>query len=145
MTTERVAVKVRPMRQSDLAWILSSWLGSYHHNARSTVVQSMPSGEFKQRWHRVAEALIARSSVLVACADPDDNLICGWLCSEPGVLHYVHVKQCFQRFGIARTLLEAAGFSPAKPALFSHRTTDSDRCPLPEQWRSAPWLTIGIR
>jgi hypothetical protein len=44
--------------------------------------------------------------------DPgDSNFIWGWACTEPGVLHYVYVRQSSREQGVARLLVADAGLS----------------------------------
>lgn len=102
-------VRIRPMRDSDLNFVRSSWLKSY----RRTVPDVLNDVYFRLHWE-VAMGLLDRPGVrsLVACSSADDDQLIGWACGEPGaggkgraLAHYCYVKHTFRGMGIARQLV----------------------------------------
>lgn len=116
---------VRPARRSDAAFVASSWLRSYRD---APAVVAVPSRTYFYWQHRVVEALLARSAVLVACSPDDPDTIVGWACAEAMegalVLHYVYVKHDFRRYGVARALVRALQEAePGSGQLFATHAT----------------------
>lgn len=63
--------------------------------------------------------LAQESTVTLVAVLPDDpSIILGYLVYEPGILHYVFVKEAFTRIGIARSLYDRAGL----PMTCTHKT-----------------------
>ncbi len=145
MTALLDLITVREMREEDKPFVLSSWLKSHRAHC------GWASSEDFFRVHReVAEGLMARGRVLVACQKDDPEAIVGWLCSEVGTsltVHYAYVKRAFRRCGVARTLIVLSN-PQAKAVLASHK-------PVPELadkltslgWRINPAMAfyLGIR
>jgi hypothetical protein len=108
---------------TDEAWIFSSWLKCLQLDSKSS--QHMRRRTFFTRHHQVIEAIFRRPDVCVTIAAPrgDQLTILGYCVSEPrhGVLHWVHVKDGFRRFGIATTLITSA-LGASREVRYSHRT-----------------------
>lgn len=138
-----MSVLIHPATTEDLVWVRCSWLASYRDHTAHRMVRSMPGCEYSQRWRRVIAAMLESCSTMVASHSQAPDTVLGWVCYEPGRLHYVHVRREVQRKHIARDLVDAAGFDATRPLLYSHRTTCSDLIPMPAHWEWAPWLVIG--
>lgn len=135
--TELPEVVFREARDSDTAFLISSWLRSF---AASKLALMADSDAYFQGYKLLVEAALSRSRVLVACQKADPDAIVGWVAVEPGDvprLHYVYVKHPFRRFGVARRLL-----SPLleKPCVYTHETPVLRRLTVPSQWTYNPFL-----
>ena len=124
------------MRETDRAYIEESWLNSHKSSARA-----QDAGEAYIREHkRTIRALIARSTVRVACLADDDDAILGfavWEVAPIPVLHYVFVRQAGRRTGIASALV---GELAALVCEYSHRPARSNGVMvLPRLWRYNPY------
>ena len=79
--------------------------------------------------------LLPKCTLLGAC-DPDDlDVILGYICYEPDVLHFVYVKGGFRRMGIGSRLLREAGIDISEDVIVSHRTEHLFKC-----WPEVKWL-----
>ena len=82
--------------------------------------------------------LLPKCTLLAAC-DPDDlDVILGYVCYEPDVLHFVYVKGGFRRLGIGNRLMDEAGHLREmrdSPVVVSHRTEHLFKC-----WPEVKWL-----
>ena len=129
---------LRPMRESDRHLVLSSWLRSYAGrslDARDYTGEAR--GAFSVDYVPVIRALLGRSRVIVACLTDEPDAIVGWMAWEADTLHYVLVKPRWRQLGIARWML--ADFAEM-PVVFTHRTGDALRCPVPKGWVYRRWL-----
>ena len=106
---------IRPARQTDLPFVLNSWLRNYHEHGDGA--RHVPNEVFfsDAGHHGVVTSLLATSTTLIACLPDDDDAICGWCCAEAyddgrGVLHFVYVKAPYRRMGVGQTLLRSVGF-----------------------------------
>jgi hypothetical protein len=75
---------------------------------------------FWQGHEKIVHRLLERCQTVVAEAEGPNGVpvIVGFVCYEPGVLHYILSRRGFQRMGIARDLL--GGFLGQRDILFSH-------------------------
>lgn len=135
-------MKLRPMLDTDRALVINSWVRSYSEQsseARAYVGKAM--GLFGRDYARVVVDLLARSQVIIACLADNPDSVVGWMCWEGEVLHYVLVKQGFdadwRRLGVARWMLQDFA---SMPVVYTHRTGDAMRCPVPRGWTYRRWL-----
>lgn len=110
---ERVRFAVRPVRPSDGPFIYNSFLESYRESDHT---DGIPNGAFydvhKQEW----AAVMAQFTVLVAHPETDDDEIAGWIASRGRTVAWIYTKKRpWRRTGVARLLLETAGFMPGRP------------------------------
>jgi GNAT superfamily N-acetyltransferase len=84
---------VREARQSDLAFVTSSWKESFLARARALITREILRA-------------IDRGRVLVACDKLDEDALVGFAAFGDDELHYVYVKEAFRKEGAARDLLE---------------------------------------
>lgn len=134
--TELPEVVLREARDSDKAFLISSWLRSF---AASKLALLADSDAYFQGYRPLVEAALSRSRVLVACQKADPDAIVGWVAVEPGDvprLHYVYVKHPFRRFGIAKRLV-----APLLGAAvtYTHETPVLRRLTVPKGWRYNPF------
>lgn len=135
MSAPPIELELRPMRESDRNYILSSWLRSYAGkglDARDYAEHS----RFYLDYAPVVRALCERSQVIVACMPDASDVVIGWMAIEGDALHYVCVKPRWRRLGVARWMLQDYARSPA---VFTHRTTDAMRCRIPAAWEYRRW------
>ena len=99
---------IRRARPSDAGFLVSSWLKSYQ--AVCTAAEKRSGYAIAQR--EVIACLLETSTVLIATAEDDDDVLYGWVCCEMshGALHvhYIYVKAVYRRARVARSLFEAA-------------------------------------
>lgn len=90
----------------DICFIYSTWLKSY----RTGSGLGLASGKhaYFLTYNLIIDQILGRSdtAVWVAVKFDEPNVIWGYAVSEPGVLHYVFVKEAFRKFGIARSLYQ---------------------------------------
>lgn len=99
-------IRIRPPTAEDLPVIVNSWLLS----ARDEGTCSLMTDDVYYAIHRPrVTGLLARCTTRVACNPDDAWQVYGWLCSEPGVLHYGYTKATFRRCGVFDRLFGAAG------------------------------------
>jgi hypothetical protein len=104
----------RDARPSDLHFFLNSWLRSQrlvppHHLTDNRTY----FGAFKARIERLLRA--DKTTAIVAVNVADAEQIYGYIVYEPGVVHFAYVKSPFRRFGICRSLVNAAFPEPPNP------------------------------
>lgn len=115
---ESLPFKIRPLREGDWHFVLSSWLRSFAAGKTQTPKFWAQNQAFiEDRRQRGA-------TFLVACDPDDEDFIFGWSCAEGPVLHYVYVKEAFRHAGVARAL--AAESFPCSTIWFTHQTNYSD-------------------
>lgn len=102
-----IPLKFRSMTDGDVPFLVSTWIQSAFRNGLAAHV----SNEIYYRRQRaLVLRLLATDSVLVACDPEAPDVVFGWVCYRPGVLHHVVTKAAFKGLGIGRQLLERAGF-----------------------------------
>lgn len=99
---------IRPAVESDLNFIYSSWLKSYRYGSDIAKVRN---SIFYPEYAKVIDYILFKNDIKInmACKENDAGVVFGYCVSEPGVVHYVFVKQAFGNFGIARSLMIKAG------------------------------------
>jgi len=122
-------VRIRQGRKSDVRFITNSWLKSYRE---AHTVKGCPNQLYFSYQHKIIEALLPASGVLVLCDTKDDDHILGWLVYQRAqdmvLIHYAYVKHPFRRKGLAtnmiRALLEVEPAQDGGPptVLYTHKT-----------------------
>jgi hypothetical protein len=101
-------LRTRFAEEGDAGFIFDSWLKSYA-SSRMAIALGAKYWDVGGAWVR---AMVARSTVLVACDDEDPNVLLGWVaCEPPERVHYVYVKHAARRLGVATGMLAAAGIN----------------------------------
>lgn len=122
---DKLPIHIRPIRPTDLAFVRDS-LWRSHHTATRTKGAKRP---FRAYYIAVLDSLLEReeTSALVAVNPEDKDQILGWLLYadfEIPVIHYVYVKEPYRGFGLASTLLEAAGIGDQYVYTFTNRWSE---------------------
>jgi hypothetical protein len=106
---------VRPLKASDHALILDSWLKSYRGSPAARFIHDdVYYGHMREAvgyWlDREPE------SFAILCAPTEEDVIQGWSCSAAGGLHYIFVGSAFRGLHLARSLI------PSDIRRYSHFT-----------------------
>lgn len=121
---------IRPARESDLAFIIDAWVGSYRC---SPDAPRLPARTFRREFRQVVRDLLSRptTATLVMCSDVVgfDNLLSAFISVQVTdgcctALLYAFTKSARRYEGIASALLEAAGIRPGQLFDFAQRTRD---------------------
>lgn len=117
-TISPAGVHHRGGTHDDVPFVVDSWLESYRRSVDHV------AGPVYWSLHReLADQLLQRSVITIACHPEDPSHIFGWSAHEMRgglmVLHYVYVKADFRRLGLGRGLLEEIR---ARGCHYTHRT-----------------------
>ena len=116
-------IKIRGFKPEDINFILDSWLKSYFKNQTG---YKEDGKVFFSSHQKQIEKLFndGRLVVQVACLPDDDDIILGFaVFGTDYSLHYISVKQSFQRLGIARMILRSF-YKDRSEITVSHWTKD---------------------
>jgi len=121
-------IRIREFNEPDKNFVLNSWLKSYRD---SPWAFHLDNDTYFYGHQLLIGKLAETSKLYVACSVDDPNEIWGWLCAEKGppgtvVIHYVNVKQRFRKFGVAKALLQAAGWRPGVKVWATHWTEKAE-------------------
>lgn len=115
---------IREGAAGDLNYVLSSWLRNYRTSIKTRGIESEVYYDQQHGHHAAIVAALQRANVL--CAGVEPGQVLGWVCYEqPNIVHYIHIKYDFQRLGVARALLAAAGLRA--PLVVTHWHSACDR------------------
>lgn len=128
--------QIQPATPGDLNFIRSSWLRSFagSHLARHAGPAYWPGHTL------VRDRLLEECPPIVARMQDEPTSICGWACFGPDVVHYVFVRQRWQRLGIASMLLEP--FADRERVFYTHKTRDLGMVKMPEAWIYNPYMAL---
>lgn len=119
-------MNIRPLKDSDYNFVLSTWLKSYYealkYYASGSVRAPYPKDDIFFQGHQAKiKGLLLTPGVqcLIMTAPDDDNQIIGWAVFDEGALHYIYVKHVFRRLGVGKKLREAV---TAPVTIYSHHT-----------------------
>jgi GNAT superfamily N-acetyltransferase len=96
---------IRPYKTEDKSFILATFLrGIYFGDSWFSLV---PKDIFMINYAKIAEALLSRSYVAVACLTEDPDVILGYsmLSRDAKVVHFIFVKKAFRNQGIGKALV----------------------------------------
>jgi hypothetical protein len=104
---------IRPASNDERAFVLDSWVKSYQD---VMPLHARTYGLGRWGWmRRVAEWAIATTPTLVVTLTGAPEVVLGWCCGKPGLVHYCYVKGPARKQGLATELLEAVlGEHPSK-------------------------------
>lgn len=118
---------VRHYRHTDENFVVQTWLDSFSHSHYGRMFGARDGklwDTFDRIWtehRRIVTALIVEANIDVVCDDDDENLIFGWACTEPGILHYAVVKRTAIDDGFGREMIGLLlGDRMKEPTLMSH-------------------------
>lgn len=83
---------------------ISSWLKTWEYYVVER--QGMLVREFYREYHPVVSDRLERSRTLLAVFADDPDCYVGYVCGDPGVLHFAWIKKAFRRDGIATELIK---------------------------------------
>src|ERR1700728_4585817 len=96
------------MVESDIGYVLDSFV----QGAKDPVYTQMRDSIYKQRYQPIIKRLITEANVLIACLPNDPDLFAGFVVHDSfdniPILHWIHVRQMFQRQKIAEAMLAEA-------------------------------------
>lgn len=115
-------VKIRQGTETDWPHIVITWLKSF---ARSDFARYINVSIYRQNHKRLIQKFVETSDIILACAEDDETFIFGYVIYEfdrtAGVIvHYLHVKPKFRRYGIGKRLLMLA--TGQEPYTITHYT-----------------------
>lgn len=117
MTTETSSLyEIRDFKPEDKSFVMATFLrGLYFGDSWFSLI---PKDIFMSNYKLIAEAILAKHQVKVACLCEDKDVILGYsiLSGDFKTIHWVFVKSAFRKQGIARALL------PKYPTTVSHLT-----------------------
>lgn len=119
-------VLVRHAVASDLERVIRQWLSSWRDSKWAGVV---PNNLFRKVYAETIRQLINRGARIdVACSSENPDILLGFICSEhtqrDRILHYVFVRSTYRQHGVARLLMNTAGFPKGTPFVYTFRTQD---------------------
>lgn len=107
-------IRIRAMIPSDFNYIINSWLKNYKYSG--LMVSRMRDKEYYPAYGPIIERLMKRCDVYVACLREDEDVVIGYLAierkSECDIIHYILIKELWQKMGVGRYLLQAADPKP---------------------------------
>ena len=109
--------EIRDYKPEDKAFIMATFLrGLYYGDSWFSLV---PKDIFMANYKLIAEALLSKHQVKVACLCEDKDVILGYsiLSKDFSTIHFIFVKTLFRKQGIGRALL------PSQPTCVTHLTT----------------------
>lgn len=113
-------MRIRPMREGDVNFILSTWLRSYYEELKRYGQRGCPYPKddvfFQGHQARIKEHLPSMT-VMVCVAPDDENQIIGWIAGDEKSLHYAYVKHVFRQMGVVKALMKSCSFDR-----YSHHT-----------------------
>jgi GNAT superfamily N-acetyltransferase len=92
------------MVEEDWAYVISSFIGSYH-NFGITGELELPPRHFFRFMRGKMTGLRDLADIHIACDPEDKNLILGWSCTQGPILHYLYVKRFYRKQGLGVQLL----------------------------------------
>lgn len=99
---------IRPYRESDKDYIMSTWLHTYRNSSRCW---HLAAKEYFWYESKRMEFLLENQDVAVLCAPKHPDVILGWICYKPTkdsiILHYIVIKEEFQGRGLGTAFLKA--------------------------------------
>lgn len=109
--------EIRDYTEADKAFVMATFLrGLYYGDSWFSII---PKQIFMDNYKLIAEALLAKNIIKIACLKEDKDVILGYsiLSNDFNNIHFVYVKSAFRRQGIGKSLL------PQFPLCVTHLTT----------------------
>lgn len=117
------SIQIRNISEADVSFIFNSWLKSYRN---SLFAKDIPNSVYYSGHHKLAERLLARGEVKIACNADDASQIYGYVVAEKiqGILtlHYMYVKHTYRNMGIGKILLNQFEWDFKSAACYTHET-----------------------
>ncbi len=141
-------MRIRPAKQEDTGFILSSWFDSFR--SASALCATLKRHSFETDAGRVywmfMKDLVRRwaaepdARTMVACDPEAEDTLVGFAAASGQQLHYVYIRDGFRRSGHARALVESMG-----PLVrYSMQTEQGERRLKPRErgWIFTPRFTL---
>ncbi len=97
-----VTMFLRPIRESDVNYIRSSWYREYQPLAK------VSPAVFSRNHPGLIEELLSTKTTVVCCSEESPDIAHGWACGEmDGPLHFAFVPFQLRGRGIARAMIAA--------------------------------------
>lgn len=118
---------IRDYEPNDRAMVANNWLRSFRE---SPYAKHMRNDVYYGGHSPLVNALIDACQIRVASiyvpshdlpSGPESRVDIGWVCFQPGVLHYAYVKELYRRSGVSSALLESAGVPNWEDPVYTHR------------------------
>ena len=108
--------EVRDYKPEDKAFIMSTFLRGLYYG--DSWFSSMPKDLFMNHYKVIADAILNKHTVKVACLKEDPDIILGYsiLSKDFSTIHWVFVKSSFRKLGVSKALL------PKFPNFVTHLT-----------------------
>jgi len=103
---DKSVLTIRVANKEDENFIYSCWMRGVFYNNEYMRGQITEDAFFKM-YRSVIKKVLKREDVscLMACIIEQPDVVVGFSVFEPGVLHWVYVKQAWRGFGIAKELV----------------------------------------
>lgn len=123
-------IRLRDAKVADQAFISSTFLkGNYYGNP---YYRQIDKDTFMLHYQEVLKSLLIRCTTKIACLQSDEDVIIGYSVYEPGVLHWVFVKDVWRKIGVAKDMI------PVDINIYTH-TTKIGQAIAPKTWKLNPW------
>lgn len=136
---------VRPAIAEDLGLIFTSWSKGV---GRTEPWSFIPRDVFVPAQRAHMERCIDRAGCHVLTPADDADLIWGWSCREriagALVVHWLHVKPAARMFGVARALMESAGWKEPDPIVATGWSRQCERAAQRWSMTYNPYI-VGVR
>jgi ribosomal protein S18 acetylase RimI-like enzyme len=105
--------------ESDVPFIYATLLRSNYFDTEA--LSQVRKTIYFENYRLVVDELLLNAEVTIACLETDHQVILGYMIHEPGVIHYIFVKDAFRNLGIARSLVTEK-LDTSKPLTVTHLT-----------------------
>lgn len=131
--SQKDLVSFRPHAESDKNFIYATWLRGLYYG--SEFFREMNQNQFFAIYQTLLDRLLSKPglTIQVACLKEDSDVILGYAAFEPGILHFVFVKDVWRKMGIAKDLV------PESIRITTH-LTKVGRSLKPVTWTFNPFL-----
>jgi hypothetical protein len=98
-------IHIRDAKESDLAFILHTWIGKHQ---KSHAMKHVDYDLFVPEMRKRVKRLLGSSIVRVAADDKDTDTLIGFLVANPSknILHYAYVRDTWRKQGVFRGMRE---------------------------------------
>jgi len=124
-------IQIRDIEESDINFILSTWLLGLYHGCEwfSRIEKKV----FFDNYKKIVTQRIMNGNVKVAVLAEDPDVILGYIVYRENVLDWIFVKKAFRKLGIAKILI------PKSINTVTH-LTKVGRSLKPKDWSFNPFI-----
>lgn len=81
-------------------------------------IQEMPANVYYKNYGKIIEGILKKptTTIHIAALQEDEDVILGYSIQEPGILHYMYIKEVWRHIGLANKLL------PKQLTTYTHLT-----------------------